>query len=156
MDREGFVKREGHGMVTVERLRGVDATLVPAMNELFDEGTAWDAEQGAEFLKNPDNLFLLARWDGVVCGFLTAHRLQRFDRRRAEVLLYEIGVDDTYQRRGVGTALIAQVKIWAEEVSADEVWVLTEASNTAAMGLYASTGGEADAPGTTMFTYRVA
>lgn len=143
------------GKVTVERLSTVNATLVPGLNGLFDEGTEWDEEQGAKFLEDPDNLFLLARWDGVVCGFLTAHRLQRFDRRRAEVLLYEIGVDERYQRRGVGTALIDEVKRWAEAVGADEVWVLTEASNVAAMGLYGSTGGEADAPGTTMFTYRI-
>jgi ribosomal protein S18 acetylase RimI-like enzyme len=141
-------------MVTIERLGEVDTALVPKLNALFDEGTAWDTEQGAEFLKNSDNIFLLARWDGVVCGFLTAHRLQRFDRRRAEVLLYEIGVDERYHRHGVGTALIGEVKRWAAEVGADEVWVLTEANNAAAMGLYAATGGEADPPGTTMFTYR--
>ncbi len=142
-------------MVTVERLTNIDSTLLPGLNDLFDEGIVWDEEQGERFLKNPDNLFLLARWDGEMCGFLTAHRLQRFDRRRAEVLLYEIGVDEGYQRRGVGRALIGEVRRWAKEVGADEVWVLTEASNLAAMGLYASTGGEADAPGTTIFTYRV-
>ena len=106
-------------------------------------------------MQNLDDLFLVARWDGRPCGFLTAHRLQRFDRRRAEVLLYEIGVDDRFRRRGVGAALIAEVKRWAREVGADEVWVLTNTGNAAAMGLYASTGGEEDVPGTTMFTYRI-
>jgi hypothetical protein len=33
--------------------------------------------------------------------------------------------------------------------------VLTERDNTAAMALYAATGGEADPPGTTMFTYPI-
>jgi GNAT superfamily N-acetyltransferase len=143
------------GAIQIERLQSVDATLALQLDGLFDEGTVWDVEQGELFLRNPDNLFVLARWAGTVCGFLTAHRLQRFDRRRAEVLLYEIGVDDRYRRRGVGTALIDEVKRWAKEVGADEVWVLTEAGNAAGMALYASTGGEADPPGTTMFTYRI-
>jgi ribosomal protein S18 acetylase RimI-like enzyme len=141
--------------LAIQRLTSVDNTLAAQLNPLFDEGTEWDAEQGRRFLQNPDNLFLVARWDGFPCGFLTAHRLQRFDRRRAEVLLYEIGVDDRFRRRGAGTALIAEVRRWAKEVGADEVWVLTDAGNAAAMALYTSTGGQADPPGTTMFTYRI-
>jgi GNAT superfamily N-acetyltransferase len=141
--------------LTIQRLTSVDVALAAQLNPLFDEGTAWDAEQGRRFLQNRDNLFLVARWDGRPCGFLTAHRLQRFDRRRAEVLLYEIGVDERLRRRGVGAALIAAVKRWAREAGADEVWVLTNTGNAAAMALYASTGGEEDVPGTTMFTYRI-
>jgi GNAT superfamily N-acetyltransferase len=144
------------GAIQIERLKSVDATLASQLDRLFDEGTTWDTKQGEWFLRDSDNLFVLARWAGTVCGFLTAHRLQRFDRRRAEVLLYEIGVDEGYRRRGVGAALIADVKRWAKEVGADEVWVLTDAGNAAGMALYASTGGVADPPGTTMFTYRIA
>jgi GNAT superfamily N-acetyltransferase len=141
--------------LTIQRMTSVDDALAPQLNALFDEGKEWDAEQGRRFLQNPDNLFLLARWTGFPCGFLTAHRLQRFDRRQAEVLLYEIGVDEGFLRRGVGTALIAEVRRWAKAVGADEVWVLTDAGNAAAMALYASTGGQEDVPGTTMFTYRI-
>src|SRR3712207_4435132 len=126
--------------LAVERLTAVDDELASRLNALFDEGTEWDAEQGRGFLGNPDNLFLIARWGERVCGFLTAHRLQRVDRRRAEVLLYEIGVDDPYRRRGVGTALIAAVQRWAKEVDADEVWVLTDTDNAAAKAFYSSTG----------------
>ena len=144
-----------HIPLTIQRLTSVDDTLAAQLNPLFDEGKEWDAEQGRRFLQDVNNLFLLARWDGHPCGFLTAHRLQRFDRRRAEVLLYEIGVDEGFRRRGVGAALIAEVRRWAKEVGADEVWVLTDAGNGAAMALYATTGGQEDVPGTTMFTYRI-
>ena len=70
------------------------------------------------------------------------------------MLLYEIGVNEAFQRRGVGTALVNAVKGWTKEVGADEMWVLTERDNAAAMALYTATGAEADPPGTTMFTYR--
>ena len=144
------------GPLAVERLTGVDEALAEQLDALFDAGVAWDAEQGGRFLADPDNLFLVARWEGRVGGFATAHRLQRFDRRRAEVLLYEIGVDEAFRRRGLARALIAGVKRWAAEVGADGVWVLTAADNAPAKALYAATGGHEDVPGAVMFTYRIA
>ncbi len=140
---------------TIRRMSEVDAAMAARLDPLFDDGDVWDTEQGNRFLANPDNLLLVAFWGDTACGFLTAHRLQRFDARRAEVLLYEIGVDERYWRRAIGTALIAEVKNWAREVGADEIWVLTEADNDAAMTLYARTGGTPDPPGTTMFSYRI-
>jgi len=141
--------------LTIRQLREVDAALAEQLNAEFDEGVVWDEEEGRHFLANPDTLFLAAFWGERVCGFATAYRLQRFDPRRAEVLLYEIGVNEAFQRHGVGTALITAVKRWAQEGGADEVWVLTERDNTAAMALYAATGGIEVPPGTTMFTYRI-
>lgn len=133
----------------------VDAALAAELNRLFDEGMVWDEAQGVRFLADPDNLLLVARCEGRACGFVSAHRLQRFDARRAEVLLYEIDVAPAFQRRGIGRALIAGVTAWAREVGADEVWVLTEADNAAGMGLYAATGGELGGEWTRMFTYRI-
>jgi ribosomal protein S18 acetylase RimI-like enzyme len=138
--------------LTVRRETTVDAVLAAELDAMFDEGVSWDAEQGRRFLAHPDTLLLVARWDGEACGFLTAYRLQRFDRRGAEVLLYEIGVKQPFQRRGVGRALVEEVKRWAVEVGADELWVLTENDNTPARALYAATGGREES-GFTMFDY---
>jgi ribosomal protein S18 acetylase RimI-like enzyme len=141
-------------LLTVRRESTVDGALAAEFDALFDEGMSWDAEQGQQFLAHPDTLLLVARWDGEACGFLSAYRLQRFDRRRAEVLLYEIGVEEPFQRRGVGRALVEEAKRWAAEVGADELWVLTEDDNTPARALYAATGGR-EATGLTMFEYQV-
>jgi ribosomal protein S18 acetylase RimI-like enzyme len=140
------------GRLTVRREISVDVRLAAELDALFDEGMSWDAEQGQRFLAHPDTLLLVARWDGEACGFLFAYRLPRFDRRRAEVLLYEIGVHETFQRRGVGRALIEEAKRWAAEVGADELWVMTEDDNVPARALYAATGGREER-GLTMFTY---
>ena len=86
---------------------------------------------------------------------MTAHRLQRFDKRKAEVLLYEIGVHQNYRRRGIGKAIIEEVKKWAKEVGTDKVWVLTEKDNEAAMAMYKSAGGIEEAPGTIMWAYKL-
>ena len=88
------------GLLTVRRVTTVDEALAAELDVMFDEGVSWDAEQGQRFLAHPDTLLLVARWDGEACGFLSAYRLQRFDRRGAEVLLYEIGVEEPFQRQG--------------------------------------------------------
>lgn len=135
------------------RITSLDPALLPAINHLLDHD--WDLAQGERFLSNPDNAFFLAFEDGIPAGFLTAYRLQRFDALRAEVLLYEIGVDPEYQRRDIGRALIEACKEWARSVGAHEVWVLTERSNPAALALYQSTGGVEESPGTMMFVYHL-
>lgn len=96
--------------LTVRREAAVDTALAAQLDPLFDEGVAWDAVQGRRFLAHPDTLLLVARRDGEVCGFLSAYRLRRFDRRRAETLFDEIGVAVPVQRRGVGRALVEAAK----------------------------------------------
>ena len=144
-----------HNRLTVRRIASVDETLAHQLNGLFDEGKTWDATQGDRFFAEANNLLIVAFWDDLPCGFATAYRLQRFAARRSEILLYEIGVDESYRRRGIGAAMVEDVKQWAREVGAHEVWVLTERSNDAAMALYRATGGEDDGPGTTMFVYPI-
>ena len=140
------------GSLTVQRVTSVDAVLAAELDALFDEGKTWDPEQGERFLAHPDTLLLVASWEGKASGFLSAYRLQRFDRRRAGVLLYEIGIQEPFQRRGAGRALVEDAKRWAVEVGADELWVLTEEDNVPARALYAATGGREEL-GIAMFDY---
>jgi ribosomal protein S18 acetylase RimI-like enzyme len=148
------IPMHAHGLLTVRRETAVDARLAAELDTLFDSGVTWDAEQGKRFLAHPDTLLLVARWDGEACGFLSAYRLPRFDQRRAEALLYEIGVDERFQRRGAGRALVEEAKRWAAEGGAEELWVLTEDDNVPARALYTATGGREE-PGLTMFEYRL-
>jgi GNAT superfamily N-acetyltransferase len=140
-------------LITIRRLTDISPELGRSMAPLFDDDVAWDVAEGERFLTNPDCLFLLAEAGTVPCGFLTAYRLQRFDARRAEVLLYEVGVDDAFRRRGAAAALIAELNRWCVEVGATEMWVLTETGNVAANALYAATGGEPDPDTVQMYTY---
>src|SRR3954454_2527480 len=143
--------------LVVRRIRPGDERVAAQLEGLLDEGMHWDTEQGLRFLADGEaNALFLGEVDGVPAGFATANRLQRFDTRQAEVLLYEIAVRDEYQRQGIGRALVAQVINWAREVGADEVWVLADSDNARACAFYAATGGEPFTPSSTMFTYRVA
>lgn len=142
-------------MIDVERVTAVDAGLAQALNGLFDEGMVWHEEHGRAFLANPDALLIVARWEGTPCGFLTAYRLPRFDGLDSEVNLYEIGTHEDFRQRGVATAMIAELKRWAEEVGAVNIWVLTEIDNEPAQKLYAATGGVRDETPAVMFEYPV-
>ena len=138
----------------IERIKNVNQDFVDKLNSLFDD-KQWNEAEGNKFLANQDNALFVAFEDNTPTGFLTAHRLQRFDSRKAEVLLYEMGVHEDYRRKGIGKALIEEVKKWAKEVGAAEVWVLTEKSNIPAMAMYQSAGGQEEAPGTIMFVYKI-
>ncbi len=139
----------------ITRISNTSKFSIVDFNNLLDEGKVWDSEQGKTFIENDENALFIAFWDGKAAGFLTAHRLRRFDKRKAEVLLYEIGVHPDYRRRGIGKALIEEVKKWANKVGADKVWVLTEKDNEAAMAMYKSSGGIEEAPGTIMWAYKL-
>lgn len=139
--------------MTIKKITSSDTFNTSDFNSLLDTGMVWDDEQGNIFLHNPDNALFVAFEGEQAIGFATAHRLQRFDKRQAEVLLYEIGVDEAFRRQGVGKALIIALKDWGKEVGADEVWVLTENNNQAAQALYVAAGGKRDTPDSTMFTF---
>ena len=73
-------------------------------------------------------------------GSLSAHAIERMHRRGDELLLYELDVRPECRGRGVGRALVAAFVEMARGSDAREVWVLTNASNAAAMRLYQSCG----------------
>ena len=145
------------GPVRIELIRKVNAAFIKQLNALLDEGTEWDARHGHKFLEDPNNALFVAFIENRAVGFLTANRLQRFDQRGAEVLLYEIGVHEEFRQRGIGKALIQEVKHWSKDVGADEVWVLTNRSNKAAVALYRSMGGETESPTSdeVMFNFKI-
>jgi ribosomal protein S18 acetylase RimI-like enzyme len=61
------------------------------------------------------------------------------------MFLYEAGVLAQYRRRGLGRALVEELKRLARESDCRKMFVPTQASNEAAMALYRSAGGEGGA-----------
>jgi len=141
--------------ITIERITKNEDIFLTQINSLLDEGVEWDIEQGRKFLENSDNAVFVAVWEQKAVGFLTAYRLQRFDKRQAEVLLYEIGVSENFRQKGIGKALIEKVRNWGKEIDADEIWVLTNKSNTAANALYQSAGGRVENIDDTMYVFKL-
>lgn len=139
----------------ITRVTQVDDTFIPQINSLQDEGTVWDIDQGKKFLENKDNLLLVAYWEKEIAGFLTGYRLQRFDKKKAEVLIYEVGVNENFRRKGIGKALIQALKKWTKEVGSDEIWVPTNKSNIEAVALYQSVGGITESTDEQIYVIRI-
>ena len=136
----------------IDRITSIDEALLSRLNNDWPDDP-WMLDQAQAFVANPDNLLLLATTPDLICGIVIAHRLQRLDTLRAEVLLYSIDVHERIQRQGIGRALVEATTAWASELGADNTWVLTERSNTAAMALYRAAGGTDDIPDVAMFTF---
>ena len=64
-----------------------------------------------------------------------------------------IDVFPDFQGRGVGTALIEKLKGMALARGCSEIFVLTNASNSAANRLYQKTGGIRENPDDVMYVY---
>ncbi len=95
-------------------------------------------------LKASGNYFIGAYDEKRPVGFLIAHLFPRIDRDEYQVYLYEIGVDERYRRRGIGSRMIELLKQLCREenVVIKEIWVGTEHGNTSAQELYKSTGAQ--------------
>ncbi|HUV33165.1 MAG TPA: GNAT family N-acetyltransferase [Devosiaceae bacterium] len=76
--------------------------------------------------------------------------------KQPEFLVNEVGVDDAYLRRGIGTRLMSAILEAARGAGCREVWLGTEAANAVALGLYRSIMREGDAEeAMSVFTYRL-
>jgi ribosomal protein S18 acetylase RimI-like enzyme len=107
-----------------------------------------------KFLSNPQNILLSAELDNSPVGQVIAYILECWDKDESMLFLYSIDVAENYQRKGIGTALIAAVRKLGREQGCSETFVFTNKSNPAGMGLYQSTGGKKSNPDdVVMFEY---
>ena len=139
----------------IKQITTISDSFIQDINKLIDEGKVWDAEEGHKFVNNTDCILFVAYFNHQPAGFVSGYRLQRFDKRKAEVLLYEIGVNEEFRQKGIAKQLIIRLREWAKEKEADEVWVLTNKSNILAMKLYTSAGGNQDNSDDQMFTFKL-
>ncbi len=105
-----------------------------------------------EFLGDPRHHLAVVLDGGTVVGFASALHYVHPDKP-AELWINEVGVAPTHQRRGIGRQLMEALFSLGRELGCREAWVLTEAENDGAVGLYASLGG--DATPSVMFTFKL-
>lgn len=105
------------------------------------------------FLARAENILIVAEDEGAPAGFLLAYVLDRVDRDRRMVCLYEIGVVAACRRRGIGRAMLEELKAWCRRENVMKAWVITDRANAAAMALYARAGGRPDAGDDVVFVW---
>jgi len=103
------------------------------------------AEAAEAFLADERNLAYAAYAGDEPVGYVRGVVLTRPDDVRPQVFLYDITVAEGARRRGAGRALVEALLDDCRRLGACEMFVLTNRSNAAAMGLYTATGAVSDA-----------
>ena len=111
---------------------------VRAAAALFDNAPRLDATE--RFLSEPGHHLLIAYVDGQPVGMITGVEMTHPDKG-TEMFLYELGVDEAHQRRGIGRALVGALATLARQRDCYGMWVLTDDDNAAAMAAYRGAGG---------------
>lgn len=127
----------------MRRLGLDDLDAVIAAAEVFDDPP--DPAATRAFLADEGHHLLLAYEGETAIGMLTAVELLHPDKPRPEMFIYELGVLEAWQRRGVATALLKDLVALCRARDVQEMFVLTDDDNEAAFATYRKAGGEREA-----------
>ncbi|MDA1279379.1 MAG: GNAT family N-acetyltransferase [Chloroflexi bacterium] len=111
---------------------------------LVDAGRLFDGEitpEGAKQFLSRDGHHVLIAYEGQLpTGFVTGVEMTHLDKG-TEIFLCELGVDDEFRRKGIGTALVSALARLAKSRGSYGMWVLTDDGNDAGVGTYSKAGG---------------
>ena len=130
-------------MTTAVQLRWMtasdsDVDDVVTASHLFDHDVQRDWAE--KFLDDPNHHLCIAYDDGgEPAGFVTGVETTHPDKG-TEMFLYELGVDERYQGKGIGRALVEALATKAQDRGCYGMWVVTESDNDAALATYTSAG----------------
>jgi len=134
----------------IRDLSSAPVDVVVSIGHLLDHDV--HAEAAARFAHEPGHHLLVAYDGDLAVGFVTGVQLTHPDKG-TEMFLYELGVDPSARRRGVGRALVDALADVARAAGCYGMWVLTDRDNEAAMRTYTGAGG-ADVETTTMISWQ--
>jgi aminoglycoside 3-N-acetyltransferase I len=135
--------------LTVRRLTPNDVPLLRALNALFGEAFGEPDTYGAEpptdeylgaLLGNEHVVALVALVPEGLAGGLVAYELDKFERARREMYIYDLAVAERHRRRGMATALIERLREIAAERGAWVVYVQADHGDEPAIALYEKLG----------------
>jgi aminoglycoside 3-N-acetyltransferase I len=135
--------------ITVCRLKPADVLLLRKLNALFGDAFADSDAYGAEppsdvylecSLAKEHVMALVALAGDAVLGGLVACELDKFERARRELYIYDLAVDKRWRRHGVATALIEHLRSIALRRGVWVIYVQTDHGDVAVITLYEKLG----------------
>ncbi|GAA0217313.1 GNAT family N-acetyltransferase [Saccharothrix mutabilis subsp. mutabilis] len=123
---------------------------VMAAAHLFDDPPKADATRA--FLADDRHHLLIAYVGDEPAGFVSGVETTHPDKG-TEMFLYELGVDESHQRRGIGTALVEALLALARERGCYGAFTATEPDNTAALATYARANADTEATVSLSWTF---
>ncbi len=129
----------------VLRLGRADLALLRGLNAVFGEvfgepATYIGAPPSDAYCRDllaDRNIILLVAVDvDRVVGGIGAYVLRKFEQERSEVYLYDLAVAEEHRRRGIASALIAELRRIARETGAWMVFVQGDQEDEPAIAFY--------------------
>lgn len=137
----------------IRRLGAADVATMRALNAVyaaaFEDPVTYRTDQPddhwlARQLGRDSLILLVAEREGRVVGGLTAYDLPKLEAARSEIYLYDLAVDAAHRRRGIATALIAELQHIAADIGAWAVFVQADYGDDPAVALYTKLGVRED------------
>ena len=134
---------------SIRQLGVGDVALMEAMMTMFgaafEEAEIYTAARPSpgylqRLLGSQYFIALAAMKGGAVVGGLAAYDLQKFERERSEIYIYDLAVAAEHRRQGIATALIEQLKAEALARGAYVVFVQADRGDGPAVALYTKLG----------------
>jgi aminoglycoside 3-N-acetyltransferase I len=138
---------------TYQQISAADLPTLKSLLAVFGEAFGEpDTYQGAvpsdayltALLKKPHFIALAASRDGEVVGGLAAYELEKFERARSEIYIYDLAVREGERRKGVATGLVRALGLIARERGAYVMFVQADRGDAPAIRLYESLGTRED------------
>ena len=139
----------GLGSLTTRALGPEDDGLMRAplgvFGDAFDDvGTYCAAQPDTEYLRRllaSESFIALVALDGNdVVGGIAAYELQKFERQRSEIYIYDLAVAASHRRRGIATALVEVLRRTATQRGAYVIFVQADLGDDPAIDLYSKLG----------------
>ena len=134
---------------SVYKLTPSDVVLIRSLNALFGEAFGDADTYGAEppsdsylqgLLAKDHVIVLVALVGGEVAGGLVAYELDKFERERREVYIYDLAVAVQHRRCGIATGLIERLREIAVGRGAWVIYVQADYPDGPAIALYEKLG----------------
>lgn len=138
-----------HMSYTYRQLQRGDVGLFRELNKLFGEAfndtdTYHSAPPSRAYidrlLQKPHIIPLVAQEGDTVVGGLVAYQLDKCERERSEIYIYDLAVAEIHRRRGIARALINALRKIAKERGTSVIYVQADYGDDPAIALYASMG----------------
>jgi ribosomal protein S18 acetylase RimI-like enzyme len=123
--------------VDIRDLSNAAPDTIATLGHLFDDAAVPTASR--RFGDDPNHHLLVAFVEDTPAGFISGVEMTHPDKG-TEMFVYELGVDEPFRRRRIGTALVEALVAKARSLGCFGMWVATDADNEAALGTYRAGG----------------
>ena len=93
-------------------------------------------------IAKPDFICFFAFIGDEVVGGLTGYEFLMYDQKGSSMYLYDLAVDKNYQRRGIGSNLVGELKDYCRSKDIKDLFVQANVEDQHAIEFYNKIGGD--------------